>query len=338
MLKRDRDGAKFPEVRAPISRRALIAAAATSALPVRAYAQGWPQRPIRVIVPYPASGSTDIVGRLFAQRLSARVGQPVVVDNRGGASGTIGSDAVAKSQPDGYTLLFTSGGPLAVAPSLLRAIPYDAARDFDPVTLIGQAASLLVVQAASPAKSVSELIAMARARPGSLSIGSPGIGTSVHLIGEMFRLQANIEVEAITYRGGAPALQDLLGGRLSFMFENLPQLLPHVRAGALRPLAISSARRSAAAPDVPTLAESGLPGFEGTTWFGLLGPRGLPPDIRDRIASEIAAIVEEPETARLLADQGIEPDLRRGSAFAAYMETDRARWRDVIQRAQIQPI
>jgi tripartite-type tricarboxylate transporter receptor subunit TctC len=289
-------------------------------------------------VPYPPSGSTDILGRFYAQRLSERLGQTVLVENRGGASGTIGSDAVAKAAPDGYTLLFTSGGPLAVAPSLLRSIPYDAAADFEPVTLLAQAPSLLVVPAASPIRDVAGLIATARARPGQLSVGSPGTGTSVHLIGEMFRLQADIQVEAVTYRGGAPALQDLLGGRLSYMFENLPQLLPQVRAGWLRPLAVTSARRVEVAPDVPTLQEAGLSGFEGSTWFGVLAPRGLPAALRDRLAVEFASITAEPEIRRILAEQGTEPDVRAGDRFAAFMEVDRARWRDLIVRAGIEPI
>lgn len=324
----------------PDTRRSLIRAAALigMALPSYARAQPWPQRVIRIVVPYPPSGSTDILGRFFAQRLSVRLGQTVLVENRGGASGTIGSDSVAKAVPDGYTLLFTSGGPLAVAPSLLRSIPYDAASDFEPVTLVAQAASLLVVPAASPIVDVAGLIAAARAQPGRLSVGSPGTGTSVHLIGEMFRLQADIQVEAITYRGGAPALQDLLGGRLSYMFENLPQLLPAVRAGLLRPLAVTSLRRAQAAPDVPTLDESGLRGFEGSTWFGVLGPKGLPSAIRDRLAEEFAGITAEPETKRLLAEQGTEPDVRTARDFGAFMDTDRARWREIISRAGIPQI
>lgn len=289
-------------------------------------------------MPYPPSGSTDILGRFFAQRLSIRLGQTVLVENRGGASGTIGSDAVAKAPPDGYTLLFTSGGPLAVAPSLLRSIPYNAATDFEPVTLVAQAPSLLVVPAASSIRDVASLIAMARAQPGRLSVGSPGTGTSVHLIGEMFRLQADIQVEAITYRGGAPALQDLLGGRLSYLFENLPQLLPHVRAGTLRPLAVTSRHRTAVLPDVPTLDETGLTGFEGSTWFGVLAPRGLVPATRDRLAADFAAITAEAETRRLLAEQGTEPDVRAGDAFGVFMETDRTRWRDLITRAGIPQI
>jgi tripartite-type tricarboxylate transporter receptor subunit TctC len=307
-------------------------------VPGSAQTTAWPQRPIRIIVPYPASGSTDILGRFLAQRISARLEQTVLVENRGGASGTIGSDAVAKAAPDGYTLLFTSGGPLAVAPSLLRSIPYNAATDFTPVTLLAQAPSLLAVLATSPITDVAGLIAAARARPGTLSIGSPGTGTSVHLIGEMFRLQADIQVEAVTYRGGAPALQDLLGGRLSFMFENLVQLLPLVRAGLLRPLAVTSARRVAAAPEIPTLDEAGLTGFEGSTWFGLLAPRGLPQAIADRLANHCAGIIDEPETRRLLAEQGTEADIRAGERFAAFMEADRTRWRDLIARAGIQPI
>ena len=324
----------------PITRRTLFSAAAAIGIPVPGVAQSptWPQRPIRIIVPYPASGSTDILGRFLAQRLSARLGQTVLVENRGGASGTIGSDAVAKAAPDGYTLLFTSGGPLAVAPSLLRSIPYNAATDFTPVTLLAQAPSLLAVLATSPITDVAGLIAAARARPGSLSIGSPGTGTSVHLIGEMFRLQADIQVEAVTYRGGAPALQDLVGGRLSVMVENLVQLLPLVRAGLLRPLAVTSARRVAAAPEIPTLDEAGLTGFEGSTWFGLLAPRGLLQEITGRLATYCAGIIDEPETRRLLAEQGTEADVRAGERFATFMEADRTRWRDLIARAGIQPI
>jgi tripartite-type tricarboxylate transporter receptor subunit TctC len=256
----------------------------------------------------------------------------------GDASGTIDSDAVAKAAPDGCTQLFTSGGPLAVAPSLPRSIRYDAAADSEPVTLVGQAPSLLVVPAASPIRNVAGLIAAARARPTQLSVGSPGTGTSVHLIDEMFRLQADIQVEEVTYRGGAPALQDLLGGRLSYMFENLPQLLPQVRAGSLRPLAVTSARRVEAAPDVPTLQEAGLPDFEGSTWFGVRAPRRLPRALSDRLAAEFASITAEPEMQRILAEQVTEADVRSGELFAASMDADRARWRDLIARAGIEPI
>src|SRR5438552_13835540 len=241
-----------------------------------ASAQTYPTRPIRLVVPFPAGGTTDILAREVGQRLSMTLGQPVVIDNRPGAAGNIGADLVAKSAPDGYTLLMGTVGTHAINASLYAKMPYDHVKDFAPIILVAGVPNVLVVNPSLPVNSVQELIAYAKANPGKLNFASSGPGTSIHLSGELFKVMAGVQMTHVPYKGSAPALQDLLGGQVQLMFDNLPPSLPHIKAGKLRALAVTSVARSPALPDVPTIAESGLPGFEASSWFGILVPAGTP--------------------------------------------------------------
>ncbi len=255
-----------------ISRRACLAAPLAIVCGRGARAAGYPSRPVTLIVPYAAGGTADILARVIAQSLQETLSQPFIVE-------TIAATAIAHAANDGYSLLFTAGGPITIGPNLSKQSSYNASTGFSPIALIGQVPSFLAVNAQNPIKTLAELAEAAKARPGALKYASPGVGTSVHLMAELFRLEAGIEVIHVPYRGGGPAMNDLLGGQVDYMIENVPQLLPQVLAGSLRALAVTSSHRLASAPDVPTFAESGIPGLEMGTWFGLLGPSRLPPDV-----------------------------------------------------------
>jgi tripartite-type tricarboxylate transporter receptor subunit TctC len=317
-----------------ISRRMLLAAPAIMALAGRR-AAAYPVRQATLVVPYAAGGTADIVARLVAQELQQRLGIGVVVENKGGAAGTLGCAAVAKAAPDGATLLFTAGGPLTIGPHLSRNVPYQAATSFTPLALVCQVPSLLVVNAADPAKTTADLVARGRGRPDTLRFGSPGVGTSVHLIAELFRLQAGFAAVHVPYRGGALAMNDLIAGQIDYMFENVPQLLPQVTGGTLRALAVTGSARLASAPAIPTLAESGVGGVEVGTWYGLLGPRGLPEDVAAQLAAGVAAAGQSADFTGRLADQGAQVELRLRSDFAGFMAEDDRRWQDTIARAGI---
>lgn len=318
-------------------RRTLLALAGAMMLPAAgiARAETYPSRPVQIVVPYPPGGTADLIARFLADRLREARGQSFVVENRAGATGTIGSASVARAPADGYTLLIGVGGPLTIAPHLMPNIPYDTMAAFDPITLVAEVPSLLAVHPNVPARTVQELIALARARPGALNFGSAGTGSSVHLAGELFKLSAGIQVEHVPYRGGAPALNDLIAGNITYLFENLPQLLPHAETGRIRALGITSTRRSASLPDVPTVAEAGVPGFEATTWFGLLGPRGLPPEVRQQLHADVTRVLGNSEVRGFLARQGADVVGNTPEEFAAFMRRDSDRWRDVIRRANI---
>ena len=297
-----------------------------------ASAQGYPTKPIRLVVPYPAGGPLDIMARAIGQKLTEAWKQPVVVDNRAGAGGNIGADFVAKSAPDGYTLLMGAVATHAINPSLYSKIPYDPVKDFAPVALVAQVPNILVVNPAVPAKTVSELIALARAKPGTLNFGSGSTGSTGHLAGELFNTMAGVKMVHIPYKGAAPATADLLGGQVQLMFDNLASALPNVKAGKLRALAVTTLARSAAIPGLPTIAESGLAGFDRTTWFGLLVPAGTPPEIVARLNAEIVRALEAKDMRERLEKMGAEPlSNNTPEHFAAFIRSEAAKYARVVK-------
>jgi len=301
----------------------------------QAQADNWPDRPIRLIVPFPPGGSTDTVARAIAEKLRDRLGQPVVVDNRGGAGGTIGSDIAAKSQPDGYTMLIGTSSTHAIAPGVFSALPYQPTRDFAPVTLIGAATVMLVTIPSVPANSVAELIALAKAKPKLLTFASSGNGGVSHLIGEYFKSRAGIEMLHVPYKGDTPMIADLLGGQVSLAFGTAVAFLPHVQKGALKALAVTSAKPSPVAPGLPTVADSGLPGFEALQWFGILMPAGTPKVIVDRMNREIVAVLQTPEIKERFETMGIEVSGSTPEAFATFMADEAAKWQKIAKDAGV---
>ena len=297
-----------------------------------ASAQGYPTKPIRLVVPYPAGGPLDIMARAIGQKLTEAWKQPVVVDNRAGAGGNIGADFVAKSAPDGYTLLMGAVATHAINPSLYSKIPYDPVKDFAPVALVAQVPNILVVNPAVPAKTVRELIALARAQPGTLNFGSGSTGSTGHLAGELFNTMAGVKMVHIPYKGAAPATADLLGGQVQLMFDNLASALPNVKAGKLRALAVTTLARSPAIPELPTIAESGLPGFDLTTWFGLLVPAGTPPEIVARLNAEIVRALDAKDMRERLEKMGAEPlSNNTPERFAAFIRSEAAKYARVVK-------
>ena len=296
-------------------------------------AAAWPERAVRWIVAYPPGSGTDIVARLLAQRLTERLGQPVVVENKPGAGGAIGVEAIANAQPDGYTVGMADTGPLAINPALYRKLAYDPIASFEPVSLIATLPFVLVVHPDQPVHSVAELIALAKAKPGQLNYASVGNGSAVHLATELFKTMAGVDLVHIAYKGSAPALQDLLAGRVQVMFVNLLSSLPAIQAGQLRLLAVSTGKRLVNLPDVPTVAEAGVPGYAYETWFGMVAPAHTPPNIVMRLNADIVAILAEPEIrARLIEQGGVDPVGSTPAAFAATIAADIARYAELVKR------
>ena len=304
----------------------LAAAAGTCA-----HAQTYPEKALRVVVPFAPGGSTDIVGRIMTQRLSERIKQPVVLDNRGGGGGNIGSDMVAKAPPDGYTLLIGTVGSLTINPSLYKRMPYDPLKDLTPIAYFGSTPNVLVVHSSLPVKSVRELITLARSKPGQLNYASAGTGGSVHLAAELFKSLAKVDMVHVPYKGSGPALVDLLGGQTQLMFSTMPPALPHVKSGRLRALGMTGAKRSPLVPDLPTIAEAGLPGYEITQWWGLLGPAGMPAAIVTRINSDVNAILQQPEVKERFASAGADTAPNTPAWFASYMKSEVAKWAKVVK-------
>lgn len=304
----------------------LLAAGCATAL-----AQPYPSKAIRMIAPFPPGGTTDILARVAGQKITEALGQQVIIDNRPGAGGNIGTELVAKSAPDGYTLLTAPGSTLTINPSLFAKLSYDVLKDFAPVTIIAAVPNLLVVHPSLPVKSVKELVALAKARPGQLNYASTGAGQSTHLSMELFKTMAGIDVVHIPYKGSSPALADLLGGQVSLMFDNMPSSLPHVKAGKLRALAVSTLKRSPALPQLPTVAESGLPGFEVSVWFGVLAPAGTPRDIVNKLNGAIAKSLQTPDVHERLASQGAEAIGNTPEQFTAQMQRDLVKWAKVVK-------
>ena len=297
-----------------------------------ANAQGYPSKPIRLVVPYPAGGPLDIMARAIGQKLTEAWSQPVIVDNRAGAGGNIGADLVAKAAPDGYTLLMGAVATQAINPALYSKIPYDAAKDFAPVALVAQVPNILVVNPAVPVNSVRELIELARAKPGTLNFASGSTGSTGHLAGELFKTMAGVDMVHIPYKGAAPATTDLLAGQVQLMFDNLANALPNVKAGKLRALAVTTLARSPAVPDLPTIAESGLPGFDLTTWFGLLVPAGTPPEIVAKLSAEVVRALNSNDMRERLQRMGAEPPANNTPEhFAAFIRSEAAKYAKVVK-------
>jgi tripartite-type tricarboxylate transporter receptor subunit TctC len=309
----------------------LLALAAPAAL-----AQGYPTKPVRVVVPFSPGGGVDLTARILAQRLTERTGTNFIVENRASANGTIGAEYVAKAAPDGYTLLVGSQTTQAVVPAIYGKVGYDPERDFAPVTLIATSPLILVVHPSLPVKSVKDLIALAKARPGQLTFGAAAGGTP-HMGGELFKLTARIDLMFIPYKGEGPALADAIGGQISMVFANLPVGLPHVKSGRLRGLAVTSPQRVPLAPDIPTVAESGLPGYDVYTWFGLFAPAGTPREVVAKLAAEAAAGLSAPEAREKMASLGLFVVANAPDTFAEFVKKEIPRWAKVVREAGVKP-
>lgn len=318
---------------------ALAAAAAALAFAQAApsHAQAFPTRPVHIIVPNPPGGATDVLARVISEQLGTRLGQPVVVENRPGASGTVGSDLVAKARPDGHLMVMGHAASHATSPSMYRNLPYDPVTSFAPVTLVANVTNVIIVNPSVPAKSVQELIAVAKASPGKLVFGSGGTGAITHLAGELFKQLAGVELRHVPYKGSSQAMTDLLGGHISLMFENLPGAVGHIRSGKVRPLAVLSQKRSSAVPDLPTVAEAGLPGAEAVSWFGLLTTAGTPKEVVDKLNREIVAVIRKPEVQARMADVGAEAVGSSPEEFGKLIRSERDKWGKVIKASNIQP-
>ncbi len=312
---------------------AAVATAIALVTTTAAAAQGaaYPTKPVRLVVPFPAGGTTDILARAVAQKLSETWGQQVIVDNRPGAGGNIGSELVAKAPPDGYTLLMGTVGTHAINPSLYAKMPYNHVKDFTPVILVAGVPNVLVVNPSLPFNSVQELIAYGKANPNKLNFASSGNGTSIHLSGELFRTMTGVQMTHVPYKGSSPALTDLIGGQVQLMFDNLPSSLQFIKSGKLRALAVTSLARSQALPDVPTLAESGLPGFEASSWFGVLAPAGTPADIVAKLNGAVAAWLASPAAKEQLAAQGAIAAGGSPDAFVKHIADESAKWAKVVK-------
>ena len=295
-------------------------------------APDWPNRDVHIYVGFSAGGTTDVIARLVAHELNQAWGQPVVIDNKAGATGNIAADFVAHSRPDGYTLLMGSVGPLAINASLFKSMPYDNLKDLAPVTLVAHVPNMLVVNPRTlPVKSVDEFIVEVKKNPGKYFFASTGSGTSSHLSGELLKMQAGLDITHVPYKG-AVALNDLLGGEsVHLMFATIPSVINHVRSGRLRALAVTSLKRSASAPELPTLAESGYPGFDASSWFGLVGPAGLPASIAGKISREVAKTLKKPELHEKFIQQGADPVGSTPAEFAEYMHAETAKWAKLVK-------
>jgi tripartite-type tricarboxylate transporter receptor subunit TctC len=313
-----------------------VAAAGVSGT-VAAQAGAWPTQTVKLIVAYPPGGSTDVAARVVAERLSARFGQQVVVENRAGAGGTIGAASVAKSAPDGYTLLFAASPELTISRVTRLNLPYDAAKDLQAITLVGVVPFILAANPAVPATDLKGLIAWTKAQDGKASFASFGANTSNHLVGELFNAEAGTRSIHVPYKGSAPAVTDLIGGQVNYMFDTVTALLPHVRGGKLKPIAIATPVRSPLVPEVPTMAEAGLPGFTGGTWFGVLAPAGTPAAIVEKLHAEISGIVRSPEVRQNFEQRGIEAVGNTPREFSAFIDSEITKWQKLATRIGIKP-
>ena len=300
--------------------------------PATVLAQAYPAKPVRLIVPYPPGGSTDILARLLAEKISLSLGQQMVVENRAGATGAIGAEAVAKSPADGYTLLMGVNGPITIAPAMRPAMPYDSLRDFAPVILVADAPKLLVINSSIPATTLQEFINWAKAQPKPINFASAGVGATGHLASEMLSQRAGFPANHVPYKGGGPAIIDVIGGHVLFMFEVMPQLLPHVQAGRLRALGISSAERTKAIPSLPTVAEQGFSGFQSSTWFGILAPAGTPDVVINRLNAEFSKALAEPDMVKRLTELGAAWSPNSPADYATFLRADLEKWRGVVTK------
>jgi tripartite-type tricarboxylate transporter receptor subunit TctC len=306
-----------------------------TALPPPVVAQTYPARPIRIIVPYPPGGTSDILARSLGEKLTGSLGQPVIVENKPGANGNVGADFVAKSPPDGYTLLLADIGALAISPSVYPTLPFDPVRDFAPVTMIAYSPHILVVNPAVPVDSMQDLVALAKTKPGKLNFAISGLGGAPHLAGVDFALRTGVKWEYIPYKGGSQAIADVAAGQADVTLNGMLATYPLVKGGKLKLLAVSSSRRMSAIPDVPTIAESGLPGFETGSWQGVVAPPGTPRDIVTRLNAEIGRVYAMPEMRENLGRQGAEVRTNSPEEFAAFIRTEKAKWAKVVKEADI---
>ncbi len=312
-----------------------VAGASAAQTPSAGSGQTYPSKPIRFIVPFAPGGSTDLVARFLAPRLTEALGQPVVVDNRGGAGGVIGADLAAKAPADGYTIVLGSPGPLTINPNLQSKLPYDTLRDFAPISLATISPFTLVIHPSVPVKSVKELVALAKAKPGQLNYGSAGNGSVGHFSSEQFKALAGVDIVHVPYKGAGPAVADLVGGRLQLMFENLPTILPHVRAGRLKMLAVGTKTRSALVPEYPTIAEAGVPGYESSTAFGVLAPAKTPAAVVGRLNREIVKALQTPDMKEKLSELGLEPAGGTPQQYAAHLKEELAKYGRLVKAAGI---
>jgi tripartite-type tricarboxylate transporter receptor subunit TctC len=308
----------------------FLMCAVFAALPALAQ---YPERPVRVVVPFPAGGGGDTLARTVTNRLALELKQPIVVDNRAGAGGNLGAEIAAHSAPDGYTLLYGTNGTHAINQSLYRKIPFDPQKDFAPISRLTRIAAILVVNPALPVNSVAELIAYAKKNPGKVTFASAGNGTTSHLAGELFKSSTGVDIVHVPYKGGAPAITDLIGGQVNMMIEVMPNAYQHVKGGKIRALAVTTAQRSAVAPDIPTLVESGVAGFEVSAWDGLWAPAGTPQPIIDRLNEAVRKSLEDPAIKDALFQRGAEPVPSTPSALAAHVASETARWAKVVKES-----
>ena len=301
----------------------------------KAQATRYPERPIKIVVGFAPGGGTDVAARVVAQKLTESLGQSVLVENRPGASGMIADEAVAKAAPDGYTLMLGTQTTLAVAPALYRKFNLDPSKEFVGISMAGISPLAMVVPPSLPAQSIKDVIAMAKAKPGSLNFGSGGVGTTPHMAGELFALEAGLKIVHVAYRGEAPAINDLLGGQLHFMFANLSATIGNIRAGTLRALAVTSPKRTPAAPEIPTVAETALPGFDAATWFSVVAPAGTPRDIVVNLNSELKRQLVTPDTQRRFVELGMSSETSTPEELDAYIKSEIAKWSKVIKGANI---
>jgi tripartite-type tricarboxylate transporter receptor subunit TctC len=315
---------------------AAALAGALSLAGLAATAEDFPVRPVRLVIGFAAGGGTDVAARIVAAALSARWGQQVVVDNRGGAGGALASELVAHAVPDGYTLL-GCGIAHTLAPFLRKSLPFDTAKDFAPITATAVFANVMVVGAARPWRTVGELIAQAKAEPGKLTYGSSGVGSTLHLAMELFKSMAALDIVHVPYKGGSPALADVIAGQIDMTFDNIPGELGAIKGGQVRALAVSSPARNAQLPDVPTLAEAGVPGYEMVGWYGLCAPAGVPAPILDKLNEDAVAVLEAASYRRSAAEQGIDPAPMTRADYAAFLAAQAAKWAKIVRDAGVQP-
>jgi len=310
------------------NRRLVIALGAAAFAPIWAVAQTQPriERPVKIVVPYPPGGTSDLLARTVAVRLSERLGQPVVIENKAGAGGVVGSQQVAKAAPDGTTLLLSTIASHGIIPALQKTPPYDAVRDFTPITVIAGTPNVLLVNKDLPVRTLEEFLALARSKPGALSFGSTSQGGSPHMSGELLKVSARLDMLHVPYKGGGPMLIDLMGGQVPAAFDNLPSAMAHIRGGKVRALAVTSAKRWPTAPDIPTMAEAGVPGYEMSAWFGLMAPPGMARPLQQMLHREVSAILQEPEVAKRLLELGADPSGITPDEFTRFLVSEREKW------------
>ena len=311
--------------------RWLLLALIVAMLPGVVAAETYPSRPIKLVVPFPPGGPNDIIARVVAQRMSELLGQPIVIDNRGGAGGVVGTDAVAKAAPDGYTIGICSAGAIAISASLVEKVPYDSVKDLTPITLVATVPELLVVPESLPVKTFQELVALAKAQPGKLNFASSGPGSMPHLAGELLKINAKIDIVHVPYRGAAPAVNDVLGGQVQMVFLDTPVLLPHIKSGKFRALAVAAKERAPSVPDVPTMSELGLASVDAENWYGMVGPANLPKDIVDKLNKAAADAMKSPEVIDKLTPQGAKLIGDSPEHFGAFIKSEILKWGAVVK-------